>query len=306
MLFRSGGDFPLGVRFDAEECIKDGYTVLDAQEIALRLARFGADYLSLSAGGKFEDAIHKPGQPLYPYTGYSGDRCMPPAAYPEGAGIEAAGLVKAHLVAAGVGTAVVAAGKIASPALAESVLASGKADLVAMARQLLADPDWVKKVRSGRADAIVRCVYGNVCKNLDENFRRVTCTLWPRGALQAPSSDDRSLPEWPAAGAALAVSEGRGRLELRWQPARDAEGIYGYEVWRGIDTGPLRHHTSVRMATTHWFDETATAGHAYHYRVRAYDFAGNRSLFSETVAASLPDFPPATPGVPGRGDHAAH
>ena len=60
---RGRDDFPVGVRFLAEECIKDGYTVLDAKPIALRLAELGADYLSLSAGGKFEDAIHLPGQP---------------------------------------------------------------------------------------------------------------------------------------------------------------------------------------------------------------------------------------------------
>src|SRR5262249_14687201 len=72
-----GDDFPVGVRFDAEECIKDGYTVVDGAAFALRMARLGVAWLSLSAGGKFEDAVHKPGQPLYPYTGYSGDRCMP-------------------------------------------------------------------------------------------------------------------------------------------------------------------------------------------------------------------------------------
>ncbi|MFQ5972639.1 MAG: NADH:flavin oxidoreductase, partial [Alphaproteobacteria bacterium] len=72
-----GDDFPVGVRFLAEECIKDGYTVEEAKLIALRKAQLGVDYISLSVGGKFEDAIHREGQPLYPYTGYSGDRCMP-------------------------------------------------------------------------------------------------------------------------------------------------------------------------------------------------------------------------------------
>jgi dimethylglycine catabolism A len=61
---RVGADFPIGVRFLAEESIKDGYGLPDAQRIALRLAQMGVDYISLSVGGKFEDAIHKPGQPL--------------------------------------------------------------------------------------------------------------------------------------------------------------------------------------------------------------------------------------------------
>src|SRR5664280_932100 len=77
-----GDDYPVGVRFLADEFIKDGYTVNDAKLIGLRLAQLGAAYLSLSVGGKFEDAVHVPGQVPYPYTGYSGDRCMPGDWYP--------------------------------------------------------------------------------------------------------------------------------------------------------------------------------------------------------------------------------
>lgn len=79
-----GRDFLVGVRFDGEECITHGYSLRDAQQTAVQLGRSGADYVSVSAGGKFEDAVHKPGEPLYPYTGYSGDRCMPGKAYPDG------------------------------------------------------------------------------------------------------------------------------------------------------------------------------------------------------------------------------
>ena len=77
-----GHDWPVGVRFLSEECIKDGYTADEAKRIALRMAQLGMDYISLSVGGKFEDAIYTEGEPLYPYTGYSGDRCMPGAWYP--------------------------------------------------------------------------------------------------------------------------------------------------------------------------------------------------------------------------------
>ncbi|HZV13134.1 MAG TPA: NADH:flavin oxidoreductase, partial [Candidatus Kapabacteria bacterium] len=51
-----GKDFPVGIRFLGEECIKDGFTVAESKKIALRFAKLGADYISLSAGGKFEDA----------------------------------------------------------------------------------------------------------------------------------------------------------------------------------------------------------------------------------------------------------
>ena len=48
----------------------------------------------------------------------------------------------------------------------------GRADLIGMARQLLADPDWPKKVREGHGDRVVPCVYNNVCKALDEAVRQ--------------------------------------------------------------------------------------------------------------------------------------
>jgi len=95
-----GDDFPVGVRFLGEECIRNGYTVLDAGPIAVRLAGAGADYLSLSAGGKFEDARPIEGEPLYPYTGYSGDRCMPGNQYPDGANLYLADGVRKALRAA--------------------------------------------------------------------------------------------------------------------------------------------------------------------------------------------------------------
>src|SRR5260370_33179505 len=49
---RVGSDFPVGVRFLAEESIKDGYGLPDPQRIALRMAQMGVDSISLSSGGK--------------------------------------------------------------------------------------------------------------------------------------------------------------------------------------------------------------------------------------------------------------
>lgn len=175
-----GQGFTVGVRFVGDECVRGGYTVLDAGPIAIELARGGASYVSLSAGGKFEDARVIEGEPLYPYTGYSGERCMPGSAYPDGANLYIPEAVRAALRAAGLETPVIAAGKIGSLAMAEGVIERGQGDLVGMARALLADPDLPKKWRAGREDAVVRCLYGNVCKALDESFRRVDCTLWPK------------------------------------------------------------------------------------------------------------------------------
>jgi 2,4-dienoyl-CoA reductase-like NADH-dependent reductase (Old Yellow Enzyme family) len=56
---------------------------------------------------------------------------------------------------------VIAVGKIGSRAVAEDILASGQADLVALGRPLIADPDWPRKLAEGRDDEIVPCLWDN-------------------------------------------------------------------------------------------------------------------------------------------------
>jgi 2,4-dienoyl-CoA reductase-like NADH-dependent reductase (Old Yellow Enzyme family) len=280
-----GKDFPVGVRFDGEECIKNGYTTVDSQEIALRMAELGVDYISISAGGKFEDALHKPGEPLYPYTGYSGDRCMPGASYENGANVYIADSIKRFINAKGYGTPIVTTGKIVDSDLAETVLQEGRADLVGMARALLADPDWPRKVRLGREDKVVKCVYGNICKNLDENFKKVVCVLWPKGELQAPLSADEESPNWPEGGAQLTAKELTGQVYLEWQEATDNETVYGYEIFRSEDGGAFERLHAIKR--THFYDTFVIGGRNYTYYVRAYDLAGNRSEKSNEATAAL-------------------
>ena len=269
-----GDDYPIGIRYDGEEAIKDGYSVGEAALIAQRFAALGADYLSISAGGKFEDAQHREGEPLYPYTGYSGDRCMPSAEYPDGLNVYMAEGIRAALRARGDQTPVVTTGKIRTPELAESILQSGSADLVGMARQLLADPDWPKKVRDGRADTVVPCVYNNVCKHLDERFHKVRCTLWRKDDLHAPRPPQHATPPlWPD-DARLEFKVRDGIVVLEWTPARGA--IYGYMIERA-EGDDWRHIDSARGVAHRFQDISALGGVDYRYRVIAYDLAGNRS-----------------------------
>jgi len=283
-----GADFPVGIRFDGEECIKGGYGLADSKYIALRFAQLGADYLSLSAGGKFEDAVKKENEPLYPYTGYSGDRTMPPASYQDGANLYLAEGLKSFINAHGYHTSVVTTGKITTPKMAEEILARGQADGVGFARALLADPDWPRKARLGRVAAIIRCIYGNLCKNLDENFKQVRCgSLWPREYLHAPEApDDADPPVWPLSGAALTAKlNENGQVRLTWRAALDPQGVYGYEIFRAVNAGPFVHLTS-SMTPSH-VDEYALAGNRYSFFVRAYDFAGNRSTVSNTATIDI-------------------
>lgn len=279
-----GNDFPVGVRFLADEFIMDGYTVNDAKLIAIRLAELGAAYLSLSVGGKFEDAIHKPGHVPYPYTGYSGDRCMPGDSYPPVPHAHFSTEIKAYLKAHGHDTAVATTGKISDPDDAERLLASGQVDIVGIARGLLADPDWVKKVRNNERDRIIRCDYCNVCKHLDGTHMRVICSLWPQGSLQAPP-DDRSLPapQWQDTGAELTAVAQNGSVLLRW---KKAQGAARYDVHRTDDLGNVEFQDAVKV--TRWEDMNVLAGRRYRYYVRAHAAAGEGGPPSNSVYVELP------------------
>ncbi len=281
-----GDDFPIGVRFLGEECIKGGYTTEESSEIAVRMAQEAADYISLSAGGKFEDAIHKDGEVLYPYTGYSGDRCMPPAEYPDGYNLHMPEAARRKLRKHGLQTPVIATGKISTPDLAEEVLKNDRADMIGMARGLLADPDVIRKIKEGRSEAIVKCIYWNVCKALDETFHEVVCGLWPKGFKHAPDSTDTVAPEWKSAEPLKALVR-TNQIRLNWEAATDNEQVAGYEIWRSEDNGvSFSHLYSVTVSM--YTDNLAQSGRKYQYYIRAYDLAGNKSVPSNKIAVEIP------------------
>ncbi|MBA2305228.1 MAG: NADH:flavin oxidoreductase, partial [Acidobacteria bacterium] len=183
--------FVVGCRYLGDECIEDGSDVDDAASFGLEFARAGMDFLSLSRGGKFEDAKPpKVGWAAYPYTGPSGWECMPTVlgdeAGPFGRNVVPAHRIRQAIRDAGFATPLVVAGGIHGFDQAESILASGAADIIGAARQSLADPDWFLKLRLGRGDEIRRCSYTNYCEGLDQMHKQVTCKLWDREGLDAP------------------------------------------------------------------------------------------------------------------------
>ena len=188
---RAGSDYTIGVRFLADEVIERGNRIADAAYFGVEFARAGMDFLSISKGGKFEDAQQpKVGQAVYPYTGKSGYECMPTtlsdAAGPFGRTVPLVTEIKKAVNAAGFSTPVVATGGIGTFSQAEEILQQGAADIVGFARQALADPDWFEKVRLGQGAAVRRCTYTNYCEALDQAHKQVTCKLWDRTELDDP------------------------------------------------------------------------------------------------------------------------
>jgi 2,4-dienoyl-CoA reductase-like NADH-dependent reductase (Old Yellow Enzyme family) len=205
---RVGPDYTVGVRFLGDEAIEGGSHLEDAVYFGVEFARAGFDYLSVSKGGKFDDAKQpKVGHAVYPYTGRSGYECMPTVLSDErgpfGRNVPLAAAIKRSVNHAGFATPVITSGGIATFEQAEAILRNGEADIIAAARQSLADPDWFLKTRLGRGDEIRRCVFTNYCEGLDQMHKQVTCKLWDRVNLDEPGitmSDDgrRRLvpPRW--------------------------------------------------------------------------------------------------------------
>ena len=102
---------------------------------------------------------------------------------PRAAFAQVTGRLKKHLK-----IPLITSNRINMPDVAESVLEQGHADIVSMARPMLADPDWVNKAASGREDEINTCIACNqAC--LDHAFsgrRQVTCLVNPRACTETP------------------------------------------------------------------------------------------------------------------------
>src|SRR5690606_25417239 len=131
-----------------------------------------------------------------------------------------------------VGVPVIATNRINMPDTAERILANGEADMVSMARPLLADPQWVAKARARRSDEINTCIACNqAC--LDHVFqnRRASCLVNPRACAETelqylPTTAPRRIAVVGAGPAGLAcatVAAGRGHRVTLFEAA-DAIG----------------------------------------------------------------------------------
>ncbi len=188
---RVGDDYVVGCRFLCDDIIEGGSRVDDASYFGVEFARAGMDFLSLSTGGKFEDAKQpKVSEVAYPYTGESGFECMPTAIAdargPFGRQVPKQAQIRSAIRAADFTLPVVVAGGLRDFDQVEGILRRGEGDIIGSARQSLADPDWFLKLRSGRGGEIRACKYSNYCEALDQKHRQVTCQLWDREELDEP------------------------------------------------------------------------------------------------------------------------
>ncbi|MBV7315224.1 NADPH-dependent 2,4-dienoyl-CoA reductase [Shewanella sp. NIFS-20-20] len=87
----------------------------------------------------------------------------------------------------------IATNRINTPEIAEHILASGQADMVSMARPMLADPDFVNKAAAGEADLINTCIGCNqACLDHTFSMKRATCLVNPRACYETELNFHRS------------------------------------------------------------------------------------------------------------------
>jgi mycofactocin system FadH/OYE family oxidoreductase 2 len=156
---RAGADWVVGVRISLTDFIPGALDIEDAVRVARTLeADGGIDYVNVTAAG-YHNIF----------------RAIEPSDVPDGYLVDLAAQVKAA-----VALPVFTVGGIKDAELAEEILSSGRADMVAMTRAQIADPEFANKVREGREADVYHCIRGNQgCIGRVFKGLPITCTVNP-------------------------------------------------------------------------------------------------------------------------------
>lgn len=175
----AGADFPVIYRLSAEEAVPGGVTLEEAKKFAKLAQEAGVDALHISVGtwdsrmqafgGVMSGSMSAEGQGLG--EGVSIGMWVPPIYVKRGNLVDLAAAVKQV-----VDIPVITVCGL-SPELANAAIADGKADLAAMGRQAIADPNYPNKVMAGKPEEIRRCVRCNECLGSVLSYRGLDCAV---------------------------------------------------------------------------------------------------------------------------------
>ena len=150
-----GQETPVWCRIIGSELVEGGLTIDDMTIIAQRLVEAGSAAISVSRGiapyywtvsNYYHDAGHS-----VPY---------------------------AQAIKAAVDVPVMVAGRITEPQQAEDILRDGQADMIALGRALITDPEWPNKAAGGRVDDIMPCISCNKgCHDPNKKIRHTICLV---------------------------------------------------------------------------------------------------------------------------------
>ena len=166
-----GPDYPILFRISGDEAVPQGRTLEENVMVAKRLVEAGIDALHVSVG----------------VTESSYLTSAPPAMEP-GFNVAAAATIKSA-----VSMPVIAVGRIVDPIIAEDIIGSGRADLVAIGRSSLADPEFALKAAEGRPEDIVKCLSCNEgCLDMLMALKPITCVQNPALGREAEYASARA------------------------------------------------------------------------------------------------------------------
>ncbi len=162
-----GPGFPIELRISGSECSSDGYGVDTGVEIAKQVADY-VDLIHVTA------CIH-----MSKEITLLNSKSEPGLFLEEGPYVQYAQEIKKH-----VKTPVAVVGGLTDPAMMEELIASGKVDVVEMARALLCDPDMPNKARAGRDDEIRKCMRCLSCFSSRVQSSRSYCAINPESGRE--------------------------------------------------------------------------------------------------------------------------
>ncbi|UWG98939.1 FAD-dependent oxidoreductase [Dehalobacter sp. DCM] len=154
-----GPGFPIEIRISGSECYDGGYGLDEGIAIAKQLEDH-VDLIHVSAGNHEIEEV-------FAVT-------HPSMFLEDGVNVKYAAEIKKH-----VKKPVAAIGALNNPELMEEIIASGQADVVEAARQLLADPDFPNKVRSGNEDKAKKCMRCLSCFSSELTYGEPYCAINP-------------------------------------------------------------------------------------------------------------------------------
>ena len=162
-----GSDFILIYRISAIDLMDGGMTGAEIAQFAKQIEQAGADIINTGIGW------HESSVPTIAAS-------VPRAAWSE----------SVRNIKQAVSIAVMASNRINTPGVAEEILSSGVADLISMARPLLADPDFAQKVKFGKEEEINTCIACNqACLDRIFTERTATCLVNPRAGHEIEFND---------------------------------------------------------------------------------------------------------------------
>lgn len=203
-----GSDYPIIVRINGQEP-RGGNSLEDIRKIAQALEKAGADAIHVSVG--FAATIKDP--EFIP--------SIPPMRFPDGPIVHLAENVKK-----GVSIPVIAVSKIRDAMYAEKILQEGKADLIAMGRTLVADPDFPNKSKEGKYDDVrpcISCCQGCIQRVMSDLPMR--CTVNPMVGREGELNiENAKVPK-----KVIVIGGGPGGLEAALIAARRGHDTVLYE-----------------------------------------------------------------------------